>query len=172
VRRLALTIAVAGGCCAPVAAQAAGLASSARIVALPSRIEPLRSVMSTQDLQVDVIESEGERAFAVSTDLLFAFGSARLSTAGASVLRRLARSITAGPVRVVGHADSRGPEGYNQRLSLRRATAVARVLRVALRSPAIGITVRGMGEHEPVASNNRPGGRRRNRRVEIRLPGG
>lgn len=77
---------------------------------------------------------------------------------------------------IVGHTDSvpirRGPgQRYanNDALSLARATAVANALRSYVELPEDAITVDGVGAREPVASNDLPSGRARNRRVEIAI---
>ena len=71
-------------------------------------------------------------------------------------------------VDVIGHTDSRGKEDYNQALSERRASSVARYLESQQVIPQ-RILIRGMGENEPVASNETAEGRALNRRVEIKL---
>jgi outer membrane protein OmpA-like peptidoglycan-associated protein len=78
----------------------------------------------------------------------------------------------AGDVRVSveGHTDSVGSDAYNQRLSVRRANAVADYLAKG------GITasrmeVSGFGESQPVASNDTADGRAQNRRVELNVIG-
>lgn len=71
-------------------------------------------------------------------------------------------------ISVVGHADSTGDAAANQRLSEARARAVSAYLQrhgVA----ADRLTASGVGEAQPVASNDTPEGRRQNRRVEIIL---
>jgi len=67
---------------------------------------------------------------------------------------------------VEGHTDSKGTEEYNDALSLRRAKAVREYL-VQLGVPADRLTVRGMGERNPVSSNDTEQGRAQNRRVEL-----
>jgi outer membrane protein OmpA-like peptidoglycan-associated protein len=99
------------------------------------------------------------------SDVLFAFDSARLSRAGVRALRAVAAELPAGRATVTGHTDTRGSDRYNRALSLRRAWAVARVLRTA--DPSLRLRVRGAGQSRPVASNRRAAGRARNRRVEI-----
>jgi outer membrane protein OmpA-like peptidoglycan-associated protein len=69
-------------------------------------------------------------------------------------------------VDVVGHADSTGDAGYNQRLSEQRAQAVAGYL-IAQNVMRDRFYVGGMGETSPIASNDTPQGRAQNRRVEI-----
>mgnify|MGYP001546227800 CR=1 FL=1 len=67
---------------------------------------------------------------------------------------------------IVGHTDSTGPEAYNLGLSERRAQAAANYLEGKGVSMS-RITVKGMGESAPVASNATREGRAMNRRVEI-----
>lgn len=71
-------------------------------------------------------------------------------------------------VDVVGHTDSTGAADYNQRLSVARASSVARYLESQQVLPERIIT-QGMGENAPIASNDTPQGRSLNRRVEITL---
>lgn len=69
-------------------------------------------------------------------------------------------------VSVVGHADSTGTPGANQRLSESRARAVVAYL-VRKDVDSARLTATGEGETRPVASNETPEGRSQNRRVEI-----
>jgi outer membrane protein OmpA-like peptidoglycan-associated protein len=71
-------------------------------------------------------------------------------------------------IEVAGHTDSTGTTEYNQELSERRANAVAAYLKTrSVRGDRV-ITV-GAGEGHPVATNDTPDGRQRNRRVELTL---
>ena len=67
-----------------------------------------------------------------------------------------------------GHTDSVGAEAYNQKLSEKRANAVAKALE-ELGVSADKITAVGYGELKPVASNKTKEGRAENRRVEARF---
>ena len=67
---------------------------------------------------------------------------------------------------VVGHTDNTGTEEYNQGLSQRRAQAVVDYLR-AHGLQDLSFNQIGKGELEPVAGNDTPQGRAKNRRVEI-----
>lgn len=69
---------------------------------------------------------------------------------------------------VAGHADSTGPDDYNQALSQRRADSVAQVLTANGVQP-VRIVAVGFGESRPIADNNTVAGRAQNRRVEIKL---
>lgn len=95
----------------------------------------------------------------------FASGRAALTTEANASLRRLAMEIGGRSVEVVGFTDSQGAAAANQALSLRRAEAVAAILK---ESGAGGsIRTDGRGAADPVADNGTAEGRARNRRVEI-----
>jgi len=88
------------------------------------------------------------------------------------VLDDVARTLNAYPqttIDVVGHADSSGPDDYNQTLSERRASAVAGYLTNQGRVLQDRVFVAGMGERQPIADNATAAGRAQNRRVEIIL---
>ncbi len=71
-------------------------------------------------------------------------------------------------VDVTGHTDSTGSAAHNQRLSERRAGTVAEYLVSQGNNPQ-RFQVLGMGQNEPIASNDTAEGRAQNRRVEIRI---
>lgn len=68
---------------------------------------------------------------------------------------------------VEGHTDSVGGREFNLNLSLRRAQSVKNFL-VHNGARASLISIDGYGYSRPVASNDTPEGRQRNRRVEVR----
>ena len=75
-----------------------------------------------------------------------------------------------GSVDVTGHADSRGSEEYNQKLSESRAEFIGKqLMREGLKSEQISKT--GVGETAPVATNDTEEGRRQNRCVVIKITG-
>ena len=69
-------------------------------------------------------------------------------------------------VEVAGHTDSRGADGYNMKLSQRRAEAV-RSYMIDKGVAADRLTAKGYGESRPVADNGTEDGRLQNRRVEL-----
>lgn len=69
-------------------------------------------------------------------------------------------------VLLAGFADSHGDYSYNQELSLKRAQVVADALKAR---GVYRVATLGVGQELPVASNESPSGRGRNRRVEIWL---
>jgi OOP family OmpA-OmpF porin len=71
-------------------------------------------------------------------------------------------------VKIEGFTDSSGAEAYNQRLSEQRAQTVRDHLEAA-GIDSSRIEVVGMGESQPIASNDTAEGRAKNRRVEIKV---
>ena len=69
---------------------------------------------------------------------------------------------------VEGHADETGSEGYNQKLSEKRATAAAEYL-IQLGVSADRLSTVGYGETSPLTENNTSEGRAANRRVEFKV---
>jgi OmpA-OmpF porin, OOP family len=83
---------------------------------------------------------------ALNSDVLFAFDSSVLTPQGRTELDRVAKQITAGSIKVVGHADRIGSAEYNQRLSVARANAVAGYLGSKSRAT---FTASGVGSTQP-----------------------
>ena len=71
-------------------------------------------------------------------------------------------------VEVAGHTDNTGSDEYNEALSDRRASAVARYFESRNISSQRLLTI-GMGESRPIADNGTADGRQANRRVEITM---
>jgi outer membrane protein OmpA-like peptidoglycan-associated protein len=70
-------------------------------------------------------------------------------------------------VKIEGHTDSIGTEKYNQKLSERRARAVADYLISKGAVKKVDISTVGYGESKPIADNKTTKGRAENRRAEI-----
>jgi OOP family OmpA-OmpF porin len=102
--------------------------------------------------------------------ITFEFDSAAIRPESEPVIARLVdglRNDPSGAIAVEGHTSSEGSDEYNQRLSEQRAQAVVASL-VKRGSEAKRLTAVGVGEKQPIASNNDENGRSLNRRVEIR----
>jgi outer membrane protein OmpA-like peptidoglycan-associated protein len=105
------------------------------------------------------------------SDITFDFNRADVKRQFVPRISDLARTLSRYPnmsVSVVGHADARGSDDYNQRLSERRAWSVGEVLS-QYGVDRYRINASGMGEMAPIASNADEWGRARNRRVEINV---
>lgn len=106
---------------------------------------------------------------ALPAEVHFDWASATPLPDSSAIIESIASSAAACGVRgvsVVGHADRSGSEGFNQRLSRRRADAVAAAL-VAEGMPRGAVTVRAVGERDLAVPT--PDGVREpaNRRVAI-----
>ncbi len=105
---------------------------------------------------------------------MFANNSSELTPQGQNDINELAEKLKEyeiiDSIEVEGYTDSRGSEQYNLQLSERRAQAVAAQLEKEGIDPAI-ITTRGLGEADPIASNDTPEGRAINRRVVLTVEG-
>ena len=93
----------------------------------------------------DPVAEKKPTPVALDSDVLFAFDSAVLTTAGKAALDALVPKI-GGNVIVVGHTDRIGSVEYNKTLSENRAQSVARYLSAAAKANyAIG----GVGSTQP-----------------------
>ena len=108
-----------------------------------------------------------------ATDTYFDFDKSNLKPDERTKLTNLAnraKAINLEVVIAVGHADSVGPDDYNQRLSMRRAEAVKNFL-ATQGIEKNRIYTEGKGEKSPVADNKTREGRAKNRRVEVEVVG-
>lgn len=124
-----------------------------------------------QNTGVSVTRSGDQLILNMPSAITFATGSADLQPQFTSVLDSVAlvfQEFDRSLVDVDGHTDSDGSEEFNLDLSQRRAMAVANY--IASRGvDGRRFLVNGFGESQPIASNDTPDGKARNRRVEIRI---
>jgi outer membrane protein OmpA-like peptidoglycan-associated protein len=102
--------------------------------------------------------------------ILFDFASATLKPESAPVLLEIADALKTNPsweLTIEGHTDNVGGASYNLDLSRRRAESVKRALASGYHIEASRLSTVGYGFSRPVASNDTPQGRARNRRVEL-----
>lgn len=157
--------------------QMEALAEEREQLRLSLREKELQQAQSrTQELQQELAALEAERTdrgLMVTLDnVFFETDQANLKPGVTGSLDKLAGFMRDHPeqqVVVEGHTDSRGPESYNDQLSRQRAEAVKQAMVTRGVEPD-RIQARGYGESRPVASNENPGGRQLNRRVEIVFP--
>ncbi len=103
-------------------------------------------------------------------DILFATASAQLQSGTNILLDSLIKSILPtgfDSIVVAGHTDNAGSLELNQKLSAGRAHAVANYLREKMLVNKQAITEAFFGYAKPIASNETPEGRQKNRRVEL-----
>jgi outer membrane protein OmpA-like peptidoglycan-associated protein len=139
-----------------------------------ARNRELIEELKRQNLEV----RETDRGVVVNLpDVLFEFGRADLTGSARGKVADIAdvlegQNVRGRRVSIEGHTDSVGSDESNQRLSERRAEAVASALeRSGIDSGRV--RTRGFGEKYPIAPNqgsdgrDNPSGRAKNRRVEV-----
>jgi len=128
-------------------------------------LQQLSAVLETHDTARGLIANMG--------DVLFQTGKYELKPEARERLAKVSGILLAYSslkVAIEGHTDAVGTDEYNQRLSEQRAEAVRDYLvNQGVAAPAV--TARGLGKMQPIASNDTPEGRQRNRRVELVLSG-
>ncbi|HEX7358798.1 MAG TPA: OmpA family protein [Ignavibacteriaceae bacterium] len=125
-----------------------------------------------KELENAKVERVGEGiAITFDSGILFGYDSATLQPEAKTNIKRLADILKKYPgsnILVTGHTDSDGTEKYNQTLSEKRAKSVADYAILQGVSPS-SISTIGLGETEPIASNDTVEGKKLNRRVEIAI---
>ena len=114
---------------------------------------------------------EGIRVTMKENMVNFGFDSSNLTETAKANLDKLAQVLTNNPdtnINIYGHTDSKGADSYNLSLSERRAGAVKSYL-MAKGVSSSRMLAMGMGENEPIASNDTDAGRAQNRRVEFAI---
>ena len=102
-------------------------------------------------------------------NLTFETNSARITAAAQPNVDDLIQIMQAYPalqIRIEGNTDSTGDDAINDPLSAERAEAVKAAL-VKAGIEAGRITTRERGDSKPVASNQTPAGRQKNRRIDV-----
>jgi outer membrane protein OmpA-like peptidoglycan-associated protein len=145
---------------------AVGAAAGAIVGAMMDKQErELRQIEGIDVARTD----EDELRVTMRNEILFDYDSSALRSVSRDELAEMAgvfNRYTDTTIVVGGHADSTGSTAYNQRLSERRADAVASYLQnQGVRGSRIDAV--GYGESSPKASNATASGRQQNRRVEI-----
>lgn len=113
----------------------------------------------------------------VAEKIFFDSGKAQLKKDGEAVLLKVGEALAKfndKTIRVVGHTDNvpvSAKTGFasNWELSVMRATTVVRFLQEKGKLPPERMIAAGQGEYMPVAPNDTPEGRQKNRRIEIML---
>jgi outer membrane protein OmpA-like peptidoglycan-associated protein len=113
---------------------------------------------------------EGNDVIIRLTGLTFASGKAVIEPQYFGLLTSVQRAIGEFPgsrVSIEGHTDSFGGDDQNLALSQQRADAVREYLLAHMQLTPTMVDAIGYGETRPVASNETPEGRARNRRIEV-----
>jgi chemotaxis protein MotB len=138
-----------------------------------SLVEQLENELRAGEIEIE--ELRGRLQVRALDQILFDSGSVEIKPRGREVLAKVATQlgkVSDRRVRVEGHTDDRPIATprfpSNWELSVGRAATVARFLAEHGIAPQ-RLEASGFGEYSPIASNDAPEGRARNRRIEIVL---
>ena len=146
------------------------------LLALLAACQTVPAMPRFSQAQVAVLQQEGFKPgtgeaweLGIEDRVLFAVNESALQPESIGIIDRLVKTLAGiglGGAMIEGHTDSSGSSEYNQALSLRRAEAV-KVAMVTAGMPETGVRVIGLGETDPIETNDTPEGRAQNRRVVV-----
>jgi chemotaxis protein MotB len=148
---------------------------------LASTQEQLISELQTEidQKQVEIKKLADRLSVTMVDKILFPSGEADLTPAGFQVLQKVGniiKNVEDKVIRVEGHTDNvpialklQKQFPTNWELAAARATNVVRFLQETVGIPPQRLQAVGLSEFHPVASNDTPAGRSKNRRIEIAL---
>jgi chemotaxis protein MotB len=151
-----------------------------KVAELSSTYEQLMDKMKSEIAkgQVTISELKGKLTVNMVDAILFDSGKAEIKPEGLVVLGKvieILKSVNDKAIRIEGHTDAVPITGTlaqryptNWELSAARAINVTRYLQKQAIDPAV-LSAAGFGEFKPVADNDTPEGRAKNRRIEIVL---
>ncbi len=132
------------------------------------------AVGSLDDQDINIKVDKGVVYIDISDRLLFKSGSYDITTRAKEVLGKVAAVVRNQPdmeFMVEGHTDNvafkRGVLVDNWDLSVKRATAIVRILQNEYGLDPARMSAAGRGEFKPIASNDTPEGKATNRRTRI-----
>jgi len=128
-----------------------------------------------EGLDVPVSMRDGRAVITLPASITFGSGKAELTESGRGVLSKIAarleKEFPGSVISIEGHTDSdpiqKSGFASNRDLSLARAMAVLTYLVEVCHVPDEQCRVVGCGQYEPVAPNDSPESKARNRRVEL-----
>jgi outer membrane protein OmpA-like peptidoglycan-associated protein len=147
------------------ARQSAAQAEAEKTQLRAQLLQQLNAVLQTQDSARGLIVN--------MSDVLFDVGSSQLKPATREKLAKISGILLAHPglmLQIEGYTDSTGSDALNMELSGMRADGVRDYL-AQEGVPVSSMTAQGFGKAQPVASNDTPDGRQKNRRVELVVNG-
>ncbi len=141
-------------------------------IALVTSIKGIIGDLDDEDIQVNV--EKGAVFVSISDRFLFRSGSYRLNSKALDVLAKVAKILDAKPdfeVLIEGHTDNvpyrKGELLDNWDLSVKRSTAIVRVLQEDFNIAPARMTAAGRAEYVPLTDNDTAENRAANRRTRI-----
>lgn len=141
---------------------------------IDKRRQNLEKIATSENIKLqfsDLVDDRGEKigqSFLIEDDGQFSTGKHVLNKNAVGYFEKIAKEFANSKqkVMIVGHTDDVGSSTSNQELSEKRAISIASLFeKNGVRKE--NIYFYGVGELEPIASNNTKEGRAKNRRVEI-----
>ena len=160
------------------------------------RVQELESIIASKDASMKALKEAISKALtdfegkgltveqrngkvyvSMENKLLFESGSWAVGNQGKKAVQQLGGVLADNPdisILIEGHTDNvpytgSGQLSGNWDLSTKRATAIVTILRDNPNIDPQNLTAAGRGEYAPIASNDTPEGRAKNRRIEVIL---
>ncbi len=128
----------------------------------------LEAVTAGTDIEVTQTENNMLK-MNIPGDFSFDIGSARIKPNMHPVLNSLTAGLMSNPisqVMIIGHTDNTGSDEVNNPLSINRA-GNTRTYIASQGIPSSRIAIDGRSSYEPIAPNDSPANRAKNRRIEV-----
>lgn len=147
----------------------------ALVTALKDKVKA--ALLGFENNGLTIEQKNGKVYVSLDESLLFSSGSYNVGSKGITVLKKLAVVLAQSPdinVLVEGHTDnvpmkSQGAIADNWDLSVKRATAVVKIMTSNSKVNPKNLTAAGRGEYSPLDLTNTAEGRKKNRRIEVIL---
>ncbi|MBJ6367610.1 OmpA/MotB family protein [Snuella sedimenti] len=136
-----------------------------------------RALTDFEGKGLTVEQRDGKVYVSMENKLLFGSGSWAVGTEGRKAVEQLGSVLAVNPdiaILIEGHTDNVPYKGSGQLdgnwdLSTKRATAIVNILRENTAINPENLTAAGRGEFAPIATNDTPEGKAKNRRIEVIL---
>lgn len=136
-----------------------------------------RALTDFEGKGLTIEQRDGKVYVSMENKLLFSSGSWAVNSQGRQAVVQLGNVLADNPdiaVLIEGHTDNVPYKGNshlsgNWDLSTKRATAIVNILRENASIVPENLTAAGRGEYAPIATNDTPEGRAKNRRIEVIL---
>ena len=150
-------------------------AKDANMKALKNSISKALTNFEGKGLTVE--QRDGKVYVSMENKLLFQSGSWKIGKEGKQAVNQLGEVLAVNPeinVLIEGHTDNdafsgKGDISGNWDLSTKRATAIVNILQENKNINAESLTAAGRSEYAPIATNDTPEGKGKNRRIEVIL---
>ena len=145
------------------------------VTAIKQKVQKALTGLEGDGLTIE--QRNGKIYISLEEDLLFESGKYIINQNGVNALNKLSSALANQldlEILVEGHTDNiqgngRGAIKDNWDLSVMRATSVVKILLENQSMNPLQLTAAGRGEHNPIATNETPEGRKMNRRIEMIL---